>query len=270
MSKMMKKVLSLALALTVFVTIVPPATAEAAVSYPGEVTFYRSYKSNDYWTSTSFRVDGLTKSTKIYPKSLKSSDATVMVPYYFEKYSSSDKYSYVEYSYDYDGKLINEKDPYKYESNSDSYYAYVGALVKEAGKATMSYKIGSKTYKTKVNALAYTNPLKTVKITGINSGKNIANKLNNQYTTNVTLNSTKKKATVQVAAKSGWVIRSVYAYDSKTGTDYEISNYGEKGVGNTTLNVGTLTKKQYAYVRLYCVNTKNNAGMYCYYYINNN
>lgn len=263
MKKLMKKVLTLALALTVLVSIVPPMTAEAAVSAPEAVQLYRSIK-GEGTSFTSFYVGGLKKSTKIYPKTLKSSDKTVVRPWYFEK--SSSNYGYTSYYYDENGSLTNADDPS--ESSSNYYNAYVGLRLLDAGKATVQYKIGSTTYKTKVTALAYTNPLKTVKITGVNSGNNIASKVKNQSTANVTLNSTKKNATVQIAAKTNWVITSVEVYDSVSGTTYEISNYGEEGTGSVKLNVGTLTKKEYASLRIYLYNTKTGSSMSCYYYIN--
>lgn len=97
------------------------------------------------------------------------------------------------------------------EDGATWYNGYVIELkLKKPGTTTVSYKIGSKTYKTKITVAKYINPLKSVKITKVKSGKNIANKLIKSSTASaIKLSKTIKNSKLTLQAKSGWKIASV-------------------------------------------------------------
>lgn len=52
----------------------------------------------------------------------------------------------------------------------------INLLVHKAGTSVVSFKINDTTYKTTVKVYKYTNPIKTLKITGIKNGKTSVNR----------------------------------------------------------------------------------------------
>lgn len=250
------KGLALALVLTVVCAAFVPVTADAAVSYPKEQTLYMTSTSGNSYLS--FYVGGLKKSETIGKSSVKSSDKKICAPWYLERATST--YSYkTQY---YDGQK-------PYSSSSSSYGYYIGLQAKKTGTAKISFKVGSKTYTSKVKFKKYTNPLKTVKISGVNNGNNVASKLkNSNYCSTLKLTKTTKNATVTVKPNSGWKVQSIEVYNGQTGDTIRVSNYGTKGVSNATLNVGTLKAKSYLRVYITCVDS-NGTSLSCNYYINN-
>ena len=253
MKQLVKKVFAAALALTVMFTMLAPVTAEAAVTYNKSQTLYRTSKSGTSYTG--IQVSGLTKSQTIKKTSVKSDKTSVVKPWYLERSTSSYKTEYFSsnmtgYSYNY-------------------YSYYIGLELKKAGTAKVSFKIGNKTYKTTIKVKNYTNPLSSVTLTGVNSGKNIASKMNSSnYCSTLKLTKTTRNAVVKVKPKSGWKVTSINVENSQTGDTMSISNYGTKGVSNASLKVGTLTKNKRVTLRITCVD-KTGASVYMNYYINN-
>jgi len=262
MKKAVKKLFVMAMAVTVAATSLPVMSVEAAVSAPKEYTVYRD-TTRDYLSYHSLTVTGLKKSTKIYPSSTKSSKKSVLVPSYMEK--SSSVYSYESTYYDNDGKVSGKPS----KSSSSYYYAYVGFKVKKAGKANLSYKIGSKTFTTKVTAKAYTNPIKTAKIAGIKNGSstNLASKLKKENYTNLKMKSNKNDAVVQMVANKGWKITNISVSNYANGTSYSLQNYSN-GVSSKKLNIGNVKKTDTLYVEVRAENTTNGAYQYCYFHVN--
>lgn len=253
MKQLVKKVFAAALALTVMFTMLAPVTAEAAVTYNKSQTLYRTSKSGTSYSG--IQVSGLTKSQTIKKTSVKSDKTSVVKPWYLERSTSSYKTEYFSsnmtgYSYNY-------------------YSYYIGLELKKAGTAKVSFKIGNKTYKTTIKVKNYTNPLSSVTLTGVNSGKNIASKMNSSnYCSTLKLTKTTRNAVVKVKPKSGWKVTSINVENSQTGDTMSISNYGTKGVSNASLKVGTLTKNKRVTLRITCVD-KTGASVYMNYYINN-
>lgn len=158
--------------------------------------------------------------------------------------------------------------------------AYIGCRAQKAGITTVSFKIGDKQYKTKVYVKKYTNPLKSISITGLKDGNktNLANLTN---TTNITkkieLPGTVKNPKVQMIAKKGWKIKWIsytcgLKYANYTGGD----EYGTKNfktpVSKATVNICNKTKilKKNADgygVFAELINSKNKASLYLTYYI---
>lgn len=260
MKKVVKKLFVMAMAVTVAATAMPTMSVEAAISAPKTYIVNRDTV-KDYESYHSLYVSGLEKSTKIFPKTVKSSKKAVLVPWYMEKYNSS--YSYTTTWLDENSNVTGD-DEYGY----DNWAAYVGFRVKKAGTATLSYKIGTKTYKTKITAKAYKNPLKTVNIAGIKNGSstNLASKLKDENYTFLNMSANKNNATVKVVANSGWKITEVAMSNYADGSSREFDNYD--GVGSATLNIGNVKKTDRVRVTVDLFNTTTGAYQYCYFYIN--
>lgn len=262
MKKVVKKMFVMAMAVTVATTAVPVVSVEAAVDYPTAVTLNRT--STKYETYSSFSVDGLSKSTKIYPKTLKSTNKAVLVPWYMQKYYLG--YESTTNYLDDNGNLSGDPSKYGYSD----YYAYIGFRTKKAGTATLSYKIDKTNCKTKVTAKAYKNPLKTANIAGIKNGSstNLASKLKNENYAYFNMKSKKNDATVKFVANSGWRITNVEVENKTSGTTYRMTNYG-KGVGSKSLNIGDVKKTDVLEIEVNLTNTKDGTSQYCTFYVNN-
>lgn len=255
MKQSIKKILCLSLAFLIAVTAMP-MTAEAAVTYSKSQTLYRTGTGTSY---SSIYVSGLTKSQTIKKSSVKSSDTSVAAPWYLEKTTSA-------YSYKTDYFDENMK---PYSNSSSSYGYYIGLQLKKNGTSTISFTIGSKTYQSKITVKSYTNPLKTVTMTGVSGGKNIASKLDKSaYNYDLKLTKTTKNAVVTVKPNKGWKIASIEVENSDTGDSYRVYNYGGKGVTNASLKLGTLTKNKKITLRINCQDASG-TNLWCYYYINN-
>ncbi|MDO5132225.1 MAG: hypothetical protein Q4D81_04470 [Eubacteriales bacterium] len=150
-------------------------------------------------------------------------------------------------------------------SNSWSYRAQL--TVSKPGVATVSYKIGTKTYKTKAKVLAYTNPAKTVVLTGVNSGKNMASLLaSSNSAKQMTLKAKTTGAKLTVKPATGWVITGADIYDSTSGVSRSISNWND-GFSTVSLPCGTLLPTHSYYVDLDFRNKSTGASLYCSYYV---
>ena len=157
--KRMKKVWGIFLATVLLVTMFSN-TAFAAISVPKSQTVYLTSKNGT--SSVSIPVNGLTKKQKITKSSVKSSNTSVMAP------SSLDRNTN-----EYTTQYINNKSK-DYSSSYVSSSIYFDA--KKAGTSTITFKVGSKSYKSKVTVKKYVNPATTIIIPGVNSGKNIASR----------------------------------------------------------------------------------------------
>lgn len=202
MKSIKKRITSLGIALILAMTLFSAAAVEAAISAPKSITVYQSDKSTQ--SSITFSVSGLSAKQSIAKSSIKSSNKTVAAPSYLDHYTNNYKTEYFNGQKAYSGSYKN---------------ADLSFTSKKTGTSTISYKIGSKTYKTKVIVKKYVNPLKSINLFGIKNGKttNLAGLLKSANNASVKLNATKKKQTIKAAAASGWKIRSLSLYDYKTG-----------------------------------------------------
>lgn len=219
--QLFKKQVCMALAILLAVTVAMPQSVQAAISAPPSLTYY-----DDGAEYISFSVDGLGKNQEVKKSSVKSSNTGVATLYYLSKHSSKSQTS----------SFVGEEDS-KYES----YSATISLDVKKPGSTVISYKIGSKTYKTKITIKPYVNPVSSVTMTGVNGGKNFASLTNKRDYASVSLTKASKNAVVKVKPKSGWKVRSITVSDEKTGDYHEVYNYGSKGVSNATLQVPTFS-----------------------------
>lgn len=85
---------------------------------------------------------------------------------------------------------------------------------KKAGKATISFKIKGKAYKTKITLKKYVNPVKYISITGVkNKGKtNLANLSDKTMIIDLKTSKSKGVPTAKISAKKGWKIDNISKY----------------------------------------------------------
>lgn len=262
MKKLLTKALGVVLSLAVAVSFLAPTTALAAdnVQAPKNVTIYRTSKNGTSYDG--FYVTGLTKSQKIKKSTVKSKNSKVVALDCIERHETNSGYL-TEF---FNGAKDNG---YSWED----YEYYIGLELKKAGTAKIEYKIDNKKYETKVTVKNYENPLKTIKITGINSGKNIASKLNKQNSAELKLKKSPKDAVINLTSNKNWKVTNVY-FRTLTKGDYgystteQISYSSYNGRSTVKLNVGDLSKKGAYQITIISVNTKNGATMYNYFYVN--
>ena len=118
----------------------------------------------------------------------------------------------------------------------------------------------------------YENPVKTLKIKGINSGKNLAGKFKNQYNASAAIKKNISNATVTVEAAKNWEITNVsfYTYRNKKSPSYigslTLNNYMEFKK-KVTLRPGSLNKSQKYSVVIGCINKKTGGSLACFFTI---
>lgn len=229
-----------------------PVTAQAKVT--GYTESINTYLNGKKQTGYGWIEVYLGKSDTIKKSSVKTADSKVAKLYRFEKYTGS-----TEYEYFLKGYTSGKNSVYRYE---------IGVQLLKKGKTTVSFKVGSKTYKTKITVNAYQNPLKKAEILG----KNYAGKLKDQnYYNKIKNTKTKKNQKFSFEANTNWKIGAVSVYEYEKGS-YSSSysrnwNY-QSAKSKVTLDVGTLTKNKYYAVELCMKNTKTGGSLWCYYRIN--
>lgn len=251
MRKLTKKLMGAVLAAAVALTALP-VTASAAVSYSKKQVVYLTPGVSDGWNT--LYVYGLKKGQTIKKSSIKSSKKSVLEVSYVQNGTST----YKNYSY------TAKKN--KTTSFTDR-YAYISYHMKKAGTATISYKIGTKTYKTKVTLKKYTNPLKSITISGVSGGKNIASKVNKSTNASLKMTKSSSNGSVKISTKSGWKITyaSVDVYKHTDKVDSLLFSRGyysySKPASSVTLKVGSMSKSNRYYVNISCQST---SGGYLY------
>lgn len=136
----------------------------------------------------------------------------------------------------------------------------IGYNMLKTGTAKIQYKVGRKTYSTTVKVLPYTNPLKSLTVTGVG---NLASRFSkNSSASNLRIKKAQSNALIKCTAASGWKIESIYYYNKKTGISRNI--YSNKGVSSVTLHAGTLAAKQTGYISVNLTNTKTGGSQNCY------
>lgn len=247
--KRMKKIWGVLLATVLLVTMFS-STAFAAISVPKSQTVYLRSKYErgiSYTGIVGIAVDGMTKKQKITKSSVKSSNTSVIAPTSMYRSAS-------DYSYQYFDNSGND-------SSRSSAYSYIDLQAKKPGTATVSFKIGSKTYKTKVTVKNYVNPAATIKIPGVNSGKNIASKFNSDTYESGKQTKTAKSGKIRVKAASGWKLVRVYIDDNKL-NGHGISYWSSKGVSSVSLPIAFALKAKGKYYYSFTFqNTKNKAEL---------
>ncbi|MDO4308660.1 MAG: hypothetical protein Q4C77_17735 [Eubacteriales bacterium] len=239
MKSIRKRIATLAVALILAMTMIPAAVVEAAIDAPKSVTLYRTDKSSQSYVN--IYISGLTSKQSVVKSSIKSSNKTVASPYCLSYYTNTSK-----------GSFFNGQAAFSDSSKMTN----ISLMSQKSGTSTISYKIGNKTYKTKVIVKPYTNPIKSISLFGIKNGKttNLAGLMKSKSYTSVKLPATKKKQTIKVTAASGWKISNINFYNA-TGHTYSISYPPTKPAASASLYVGTVTKGKGGTVMLTMVNT---------------
>lgn len=223
-------------------------SASAAVNVPKSVTVYANSSSN-------ISIQGLgTAKNKITKSSIKSSNTNVAQPTALTTNVST--YSYKSEPLTKGGRGYSDSS----SSNSQS----IELWTNKTGTANVSFKIGSKSYSTKVTVLKYTNPIKSITLTGANGGKSFAGLTKQMSNASVTLSKkTLTKSWLTVVPASGWKIMNVSVSSSRGSDPQYYSFNSNKPASKAVLGVGSVQKG--GYINISLLNTKNNASMYIYY-----
>ena len=128
---------------------------------------------------------------------------------------------------------------------------WITYTVKKPGAAVISFKICSKKYRTKIYGKKYQNPAKSVVITGVKNGTrtNLASLTNkNTSSKQLHLKKTVKNPKVQVTARKGWKIQTIY-YLNDGLADWEsgTKNY-KKPVSKAAVKIFTKSNRMKANV----------------------
>lgn len=209
--------------------------AFAAINYPTKQTVYLQSAGGVGYANIS--VSGFAKGKGIVKSSVKSSNPSVATAHTLSKSST-------EYQ-----KLSKEG------SSGSYYYDYIELGLKKAGTAKITYKVGSKACATTIVVKKYENPFKSLTITGVNGGKNLASKY--KTTAFPMVKGGKKAGKIKVAAKAGWKVKSIN-YDNNT--KYWSHNIYGNGAASATLSVPA--KIGSGYLGVDFVNTKTGAMMH--------
>ena len=220
----------------------PQMPVKAAPTYTQEVTMVM-YEKNQI---ANLYIDDLAAAETISSADVTSSKSSVASIYSITREEQESETEVVE------------NDEVTDDSNTYSYT--ISIKLKKKGTTVISYKIGTETYSTTVKVVKYTNPIKTLKITGVKSGKNIASKTKtNNY---VNFKGVKKSGSkLSITPKSGWTVEKITFSCSDTGETKTWKNYVKKSGVKTakvisSASLGTL-KKDYTYlIDITLVNSK--------------
>jgi hypothetical protein len=234
-----------------------PLAAQAAVSAPSDEIYYLSSKNGTAYGS--IYISGLSKSSEV--TKIKSSKKSVVALDYVEKssYTSSSV-----------TKNLGQDSSSESTSGSKSYSAYIGFNILKAGTSDITYTVGKKSYTTKITVKKYTNPLKTVEISGLKNGKksNLSGMVDKSSSASaLDLKSDQKNAKIKIEAKKGWKISYAEIYDNEASTVVETSNWS-KGLSSVTLRPGTLKKDGNYSVYISMFNEEDGGSLYITYSIN--
>lgn len=244
------KKLSCALLVAAMICAITPFTASAAtqkISYPTTYVSYMSSKST-HSSYGSFSINNIpTKS------SISKSNVHVISGKNVVSLNSLNKNIWSNRS----ESFLKGVKTYVYSDHSYS----IGFNMNKTGTAKISFKVGNKTYKTTIKVLPYTNPIKSLTVTGVSG--NLASKFKTaNYTSNIRVAKTQKSGFVKCTAASGWKITSLYYTNDKTNIQRSIY-CNSKGVSSLSLHTGALAAKQTGYVNINLTNTKTGGTMYC-------
>jgi hypothetical protein len=233
-----------------------PLAVQAAVSAPSEATYYLTSKDDTSYGN--IYISGLSKSSKVTKiKSSKKSVATLN-SYQKSTYSNSSTTKYLD---------SNEAD---YTSSYKEYSANIGFFLNKAGTSDITYTIGKKSYTTKITVKDYTNPLKTVEISGLKNGKssNLKGLVDSSaYASPLSLKSEQKDAKIKLATEKNWKITYAELFDNETSTALEMYNYST-GLSSVTLRPGTLNKGGNYSLYIYMYNEEDGGTLNITYSIN--
>ena len=227
-----KRGFALILSLFVVLTFVPALEADAAPVFDKTTTIVMYEKNQEGYIT----ISGLKPTQTIKKSNVKSSKKAVASITRIEKiYSKSTEHSY-------------EKKTDK-TSETNTYMIFFN--IKKAGKTFIKFKIGKKSYQTKVVIKKYANPIKNIKITNVNNGKSFASKFKKKNAVNFP-GVDVDNAVLTVKPGAGWKITSVKvkigegAQSEDVGIDNTVFNTdGAVNIKIKSMKIGNL-KKDYS------------------------
>lgn len=253
MRKATKRITALVLAVLLFTGITGSVFAAGSI-YPqtGTRLVYRPNTGSKYGQVNIGLAAG-TKSFTIKRADVKVSKGTTGAKFsYLRRETSTNKHQGESWS---GSEWLTDTSSYK----NISYTA--GLLVNHSGTATVKYKIGTNSYSLKVQVLDYKNPVKSITLTGVKSGKNFAalTKSSMYLSKSISLPKNVSSAKLAVTAASGWKITELYIYDQTAG----VSRYIQctDGLSSMTLSCGKLLAARRYTVWVDFFNTSNGATM---------
>lgn len=241
-------------------TMLSPISVKAAgkIYYPKKQVVYQTSKTGGGYVN--FSVDNIPKGQKVFK--VTSNKTAVAKPYRI--YHNNNEYT----------NTYLEKGMTQFSNTGGSRYANIELRALKKGTATISYKIGKstkscKTYKTILTVYAYENPIRSLTITGVNNGKNLASafKTNNYAFETKPVAKNQSNARITVATNKNWKVTSI-SISKNYDNSYMYISYPQKSARTSlTLPVGTLKAKRGAYVYVNLYNTKTGGTQNCTYYI---
>ncbi len=159
------------------------------------------------------------------------------------------------------------------EDNWQYSSARIELTVHKAGTSVISFKINGTTYKTTIKAYKYTNPIKTLKITGVKNGKNQVSRFKNKSTTNVTMKKNINNPILTITVKKNWKIIDINFNEFKLvkgmsePMGYSSTGYF-KGKNTVHIRLSTLKAKNSYHIMIGMQNKKTKGYLSCNYYIN--
>ena len=225
-----KQIIALILAVFLIISVLPAGNVEAAskIKYEKKIVAYYNEKTTENYAYID--ISGLTKKQKV--KNVTTSNPAVVTLKSISK--SFDKTKTV--------KVVKSA----YSNTYSSGYSTITLYVKGVGTATVSYKIGNKTYKTKVTVKKFATPSTSVIITGVNDGKSINSKLDwvDHFCSMDSVDAANAKLTVKT--RKGWKLTYADLYYASTG----LSKSRSYDSGFKTFNLGNLSKNENYYMNL--------------------
>ena len=237
-----KRLTAYIFSLIVILSVLPSIPAKAAPTYQQEVTMVM-YEKNQI---AQLYIDDLAASETITADDVTSSKSSVASIYSITREEQESETEVVE-----NDEVVDD---------SNTYSTTISIKLKKKGTTVISFKVGNETYSTTVKVVKYTNPIKTLKITGVKSGKNIASKTKTKNYVN--FKGVKKSGSkLTITPKSGWTVEKISFSCSDTGETRTKKNYAKKNGVKTALTVSNLSlgtlKKDYTYlIDITFVNTK--------------
>ena len=233
MNSVKKKLLATILVLGFLMSLVPAKVAEATPTYQNEVTFVM-YEKNQV---AGIDLEDLELSDEINKENVSSSDSSV-----------ASVFSITRDDQETETEII---DPDEVSDDLNSYTYTIDLKLKKAGSTVVTVKVGAESYDIKVNVVKYKNPIKTLKIKGINRGKNIASKTKKKNYVNFT-GVKVKSGTLKITPKSGWTVERISFSCNNTGITMTQKNRVKKNGETQTVKVKSMSlgslKKSYTYI----------------------
>ena len=243
MKKTLKKMMALMIMAAVIMTSAVPTLA--AFQYDKNITEYFLDSSSILGPSGERIIVMHGMPGKI--SNVKSSNKSVVKILSYSNYDN--KYNYFHSS------------PTALKNSKDSYITY---QAKKPGSSTISFKVGSKTYKSKIKVLKYVNPLSSLTLTGINDGKSFHEEFNKKTSIGLKVKKSVSNAKITVKAKKGWVITSLRV--SEQSHQYYDDDYksarSSMSLKHIRLRKGNGTSDYYTSIGIELMNKSNGGKIY--------